>query len=561
MLIKDTCKIVNSTGHTASSISWIIIMMVVDIAISYVLSNIDNNNDFEVYVRIYIILLVLGKIVNFVFNKKIEKYGNYIIKSLTHDYYNKYCTLSFQDKKKTSSYSFRRKLVNGMWSVIGIFTWGMTALTHLIASFISIVYVFYKKDMISTLIIIVILNIVVYVIYTRYLQFDFNKFRREAKLRRNELESYIECKLPQIENNLDPMCIIDREFIIDNDRCAIQNKWQYITLVTNISNVLPLIIFVISPPNPVSFLITNRLFMNCVSALNGVTQFFNCYQRYSTDWDDLQNIFDGKELNKEKPDSIDVAESIYIEDININLNNFNVKGDKFSVNQGDKILIRGKSGHGKSTFVNGFLGKIDGVRFDKNKPVNYYHQVVEFYQDIKEKTPSGKITVRQLFDDEQDDGKIEECLKLAKSYEWIKNLDKKKVDKGKEYNGIGKILSKSWSMIRRKDVVIDKVDEQFINNHIFDRHINNKHSGGQKSRLIIAIMIYRLRYGNPDAKILVLDEPEQGSDAETAYDMLGNILDEFSGITIIVVSHLELLAEKYDWNILLEVKDGYVAQC
>ena len=60
--------------------------------------------------------------------------------------------------------------------------------------------------------------------------------------------------------------------------------------------------------------------------------------------------------------------------------------------------------------------------------------------------------------------------------------------------------------------------------------------------------------------ILILDEPEQGSDADVGYKIIGNIMSKFPDVTIIVISHLEQIQDKYHWDQWFNVEDGVVSR-
>jgi ABC-type transport system involved in cytochrome bd biosynthesis fused ATPase/permease subunit len=53
---------------------------------------------------------------------------------------------------------------------------------------------------------------------------------------------------------------------------------------------------------------------------------------------------------------------------------------------------------------------------------------------------------------------------------------------------------------------------------------------------------------------LILDEPEQGSDPEIAYNIIDNIFKKFPEKMIIVISHLELIHIKYKWDNKFRIK-------
>lgn len=225
-------------------------------------------------------------------------------------------------------------------------------------------------------------------------------------------------------------------------------------------------------------------------------------------------------------------------------------GNPFDIKYNSKILIVGESGSGKTTFVKALLGKIKGIELDYGKPENFTHQIIEFFQNIKEKLPTRKITTRQLFDNGTN-SQITEALKITNSYEWIMKLTKqektRKISKSFVYNLFG------WQ------TSYGNVIENCDNIHPFDIEINERHSGGEKTKLALATRIYRL-LKDPNIKMLILDEPEQGLDPEIAYKIIQNIFDRFSDKIVIIISHLEKIREKYQWDMEFKIEGGIMNQ-
>jgi DNA repair exonuclease SbcCD ATPase subunit len=226
---------------------------------------------------------------------------------------------------------------------------------------------------------------------------------------------------------------------------------------------------------------------------------------------------------------------------------------------------------------------------------SYYHNFVEFFQNIKEKTPTSKVTVRELFDDEEDDEVIKQCCEIAGAT-WVNKLTK--VEKEEKVYPDWTIHGLLWkagvdyfktrtnvhSFIRKKfGAKVKKDDEQVdveagpvesngqsdeskdepkdkLKDNPLDQEINERHSGGEKTRLILATRVYRMKklLKQNRNRVLILDEPEQGSDPPLAYTILDRIKDEFPNLTIIVVSHLERIHEKEWWDKQLSVEDGIV---
>jgi ABC-type transport system involved in cytochrome bd biosynthesis fused ATPase/permease subunit len=198
-----------------------------------------------------------------------------------------------------------------------------------------------------------------------------------------------------------------------------------------------------------------------------------------------------------------------------------------------KILITGPSGGGKSTFLNGFSGNISGLTFNNGNPHEHIDYIVTFYQSIKENFHTSKITVRQLFEDEQNDQLIKKCCEIACVFDWVSGLAVKNTNE--------------------TSIDIEKKS-------IYDSDINERISGGQKSRLALATRIYKM-FKDTHRQVFILDEPEQGSDAQLAYILIKNVLEAFSDKIVIIVSHLEHISDDrfYDWTNMLKIENGRIS--
>jgi ATP-binding cassette subfamily F protein 3 len=175
-------------------------------------------------------------------------------------------------------------------------------------------------------------------------------------------------------------------------------------------------------------------------------------------------------------------------------------GFDFEVKGGEKLIVTGDNGQGKSTFIKTIAGQIDPVsgryRWLTGLKVGYYEQLAAASLNPEERVGDylNRISDSSL--------KTEKVLQMAGDF-LFSGDDLKK--------GIGVL------------------------------------SGGEKSRLIIAGILL----AKPD--ILILDEPTNHLDFETV-EALGQALSEFAG-AVIFSSHdrtfASLLAEK-----ILEIRDG-----
>lgn len=188
----------------------------------------------------------------------------------------------------------------------------------------------------------------------------------------------------------------------------------------------------------------------------------------------------------------------YSEKNNI-FNNLNLK-----INKGDIIGISGKSGVGKSTFINLLTGLInpdsgkiyiDGKNIEINKQL-FQKNISYVSQNIFLMDESIKKNIAFELDDKLiDDKKVESCLKMVDLWSWVSD---------------------------QKDNINTSVGEGGI-----------KISGGQKHRIGIASALYK------DPAILIFDEPTAALDKETENEIMSSIynLSENQNKTIVIVSH------------------------
>lgn len=179
-----------------------------------------------------------------------------------------------------------------------------------------------------------------------------------------------------------------------------------------------------------------------------------------------------------------------------------LKDINLKINKGDKVGIMGKTGSGKSTFINLFCGLLEsdtGKIFIDQKSINeiindwqnqigYVPQTVSIFDE----TILYNITLADN-KDEIDIEKVNNILKLLNLEETINNLP-------------------------------NKIEE-------FAGEYGSKLSGGQCQRLGIARALYR------DPNIIILDEATSGLDENTENLILEKLFKNKPNLTIITISH------------------------
>ena len=189
------------------------------------------------------------------------------------------------------------------------------------------------------------------------------------------------------------------------------------------------------------------------------------------------------------------------------LDNFSLK-----INKGDKVLIKGHSGGGKSTLFKLILSLLKPESGDINLVDNIEHALVKEYAQLFAYVPQDNLlmegTIKEvvtLFDDNPDKDRLSKALENSDSLSFVNNLALKE-----------------------------------------ETYLNEKGSGlslGEMERIAIARALYS------DNPILLLDECSASLDASTEKTVMSNILN-MKDKTIILISH-----HKYDESLFDQVID------
>ncbi len=233
-----------------------------------------------------------------------------------------------------------------------------------------------------------------------------------------------------------------------------------------------------------------------------------------------------RNINKIKS-SFEFTDNIIFKNLNFSYTgkkNFSLDIDSLKILKGESIGITGKSGSGKTTFLNIITGLIQRnkfeIFFDNNKLNNEdildYQKLIEYLpQNIFILNDSIKKNIAFGLEENQINfNKVREAAKLAEIDNFIEN------DCDDKYNTI--------------------VGENAI-----------KLSGGQRQRIGIARSLYL------DKEIIIFDEATNSLDEDTELRVIANILSK-KNKTIIIVTHNKKLLNKLDRAIYFE--DGKIVK-
>ena len=142
------------------------------------------------------------------------------------------------------------------------------------------------------------------------------------------------------------------------------------------------------------------------------------------DFDNYNEFWDGtSELGE--PVKLDIKAQSHIEILKVSINrgdyNIGLCPDfgKFTIRPGQKILIEGPSGHGKSSFVKALFGLVteSQIELSFGQGKNFYHQVSDYFQEIKGVMPISKVSIQDIFKGESNFDTIENpCFQTSQCY-------------------------------------------------------------------------------------------------------------------------------------------------
>jgi ABC-type lipoprotein export system ATPase subunit len=226
--------------------------------------------------------------------------------------------------------------------------------------------------------------------------------------------------------------------------------------------------------------------------------FLNCFNNDESAYCNYLNFWKNKKMTSPVP-QIDVPKVIKVTECDITVGHKKVTVEKqIEIKQGDKICFKGKSGGGKSTFLNGFTSRINGITFDFGSSKQIKDNIAYMFQNMAKFYNFDMLSITDLFT----------------------NCDKQKIE----------------------DIVtLFGLDEKFKQVGLTEKLCGL--SGGEQNRFAIASQF--VHYEKCD--IMIFDELEQGTDPKQAYTIIDNIIKKYKNKTIIFVTHLEN-TNKYDWN-------------
>lgn len=485
------------------------------------------------FVDSYLMVLIAGGASNVIpilllLNLMCPITSNYIIKphlqilatDIKHDFESnglkKYTSMSFENKNSKPSTLFYEKNQAAGRSLYLLVEWGLPNFMNLVGVICSVVWVFIQKRLLLELLTALVVCVLVYIFVIRNKQNNFTKLDKEIKKVSQRIRSKIQLDLiPFQYKECTAERIIKQLKVIEDNDNIIDLEWNKIIGLTCTSNQYVAVMMSYLASNDIpSFMLIMLTMNNLSNAITNCTYFTTQYNRIYNDYSNLEEFWSGAVF---KDDVRKLQPTVDLRVVNVRVqrpkSNFIVALSpdiNISLKPGEKIYIHGPSASGKSTLVKAILGQIKGAHLNIGKPKNYYHNVVNYFQEIKEKMPSSKITIRDYFKGQKDNNIIEKYLLR---------------------------VFESNELCRMKETFLSSDDVNTNGEtNAYDIELNERISGGQKSRIILTLRGYEADMANKS--IIVLDEPCPDVDHDTYTKNMNRFFDCYKNHTIIMIAHL-----------------------
>jgi ABC-type multidrug transport system fused ATPase/permease subunit len=441
---------------------------------------------------LYGVLCIISTLVTHYAHVSMKDYAMVQASKFEEEQIRRYDKLDKISKEKDVFSTFSEKLARAKWATNAKYAWGFMACSSVISSMIAFCYIVITHKQYSILLMFFTVHLFWYYFVTKHMMNQISEKRKDNRIKRSRLIDIISLVGSRFHNGECPAeDYIEKITELYKIEISLDNYWSLVTTYQALPNYVVIILialFVDKELYIVLYLIANNLTNSISNALG----FFNRYNTFQNDLNDFEDFWKDKTFEKEYkqyeiPGTLTICGR---------LNDFLDVFPK-TITQGNVYIIGGLSGAGKSTFVRGLLGFISGVNFSTNlHPLSYRKKIKYMCQDTRGTVPTSKTTIRELFYDEPNDERILNVLNTVELTEWYTNILRKNLD----------------------------------------TPIEEKISGGQKTRLCLAIILYKARKEN--AQWLILDEPDSGLDPELAPRLLKRVLNDFSDMTIFLIVHI-----------------------
>jgi ABC-type bacteriocin/lantibiotic exporter with double-glycine peptidase domain len=301
-----------------------------------------------------------------------------------------------------------------------------------------------------------------------------------------------------------------------------------------ISNQVPILfaVYIVNGDLSTKELLVIIMTINNISGtFRSIFQFIGCYERWKSD---AHDVFDFYNTNVDK-EIIDCVQYTFPENAQLEID-YTMREDERSfnihtinpliINHGDKILVDGISGSGKTTFNRILAGYYEsGGKLVKMGTEKYSHGFHHF-RDVVCEISAGNFS------------SIDFCTSVRDQMTCVEDISEKDI----------------WGVL---EIVCMK---EWVTNELggLDVNIKGNISDGQKLRLSLAVLLTQTYSKN--VNIIIMDEVDQKIEEKTAKKIVDNIFKKYHDKTIFMVFHTQSLKDYVQFNSVINVTKGVITQ-
>ena len=426
-------------------------------------------------------------------------------------------------KKSTDMHDFDNQVSRTGNAITNIISWAFPNVVKLVFVFANCLIVFYQKGNLVFLMILIVFILIYYYLRMALKQKELTGFKKEQTDLEKKAIPLFSWYLHLFHNRKKSVQeLLDVKVEYNKANLKFIVGWEYITkeLYFFSQFIVSLSLYYLS--NSFPDLLINKVIFDQV--LNCIESFAYLSNQNANDSKNFERFLEftgssGEIIQKETQNDfifpLIISASIQLGDTISG--EFKLETESLlEIKNGDKILLKGPTGSGKTQFVNSLLGFVSGAMFyfglQSSDPKKHSTKVEYMNQETREKIPSSGITLRQMLEGELDNILILNLIEIVLLG-----------DKFNFYN---------------LDVPIKGL------------------SGGERMRLSILYTLWN--FDKTDKQILILDEPEQGLDEDVRVIIIRNILERINKPILVIYhgSKLDLLQLPFNKVWIFDKKDG-----
>lgn len=472
------------------------------------------------YDRVFVLTYIIGMPLFVLERKVLSCILLRLRRKLLHEEYSKYQDLSHVSKNEYSAMQFDNKYNDYEGAITRTTRWGVLSFIHMIINILSCVAVSFQ----FTHSLGVIAMLVTFVVSSALFMPRIAKAYKEAIKKATDVSNHTRNlwvnyagKFQRSKISVTNVKDIKMESHLAFKKTENPNHLIFVFPSVFLDIVVLLAYFVFSAIGFIKFapILMGTDFSICefMFFCSEYTEMQTKYASYMGEW--VGKTKNTNDVKKDLPNTLEIL-GCHIPKANIDFT-----GCISVRTQGEIILVKGKSGGGKSTFLNALLGKIDGMTLGSNyEPQELSTNFVEYYQSIKEDMPLDKITYSEFFGSKDAQGIADACHLCGFT--------------------------------------------QFNPSADLEAIIPKTLSGGEKDRIALATIVFEINNVPNDGKprIVTLDEPGKEWDDETALEVISAVINHCcsKNMTMIMISHHSNVHSLPVWTQIFNITGGIITK-